>query len=305
MTTGRTALVLSGGGSLGAVQVGMLQALAGAGFAADMVVGASVGALNGAVYADDPSVAGLVRLAELWRGMRSDEVFPLSWTAGIKALLRHRDHLVEAGALLSLIHRALSIRRIEEARVPLHITATDVLSGEPVLLSSGEVGPALEASTAIPVVFPHVKLGGHYLIDAGVGENTPIAAAVDLGADRIVVLPTGFSCGVQEPPRHMLALALHIVSLHSMRQLDRDVQRFAPQVEIIIVPPLCPLNVSAFDFSQSEVLIARAAKQTSEWLQAGGMDRCGPLSLPLAHRTHHGRAHFHDGIAACKDEPMP
>ncbi|MBX3689810.1 patatin-like phospholipase family protein [Dokdonella sp.] len=286
MASDRTAFVLSGGGSLGAVQVGMLQALVEAGLMPDFVVGTSVGALNGAAFADDPTPKGVQRLADLWRSLRREDVFPLTLLAGLKALLLKRDHLVEAGALLSIVRGILHARRIEQTRIALHVTATDVLSGAEVTLSTGDLDTALMASTAIPVVFPHVEIDGRYLVDGGVGDNTPINTAVGLGATRIIVLPTGMSCGLREPPRDMAALALHIMSLQSMRQLDRDTERFAQRARITIVPPLCPLDVSVFDFSQTAALIDRTARQTRDWLAGGGMDQHGPLDVPLLH--HHG-----------------
>ena len=288
MTGPKTAMVFSGGGSLGAVQVGMLQALSRAGVAVDMVIGASVGALNGAFFADDPTPAGVDRLAGLWRGLRRRDVFPLTLRAGIKALLFGQDHLIEPSRLRAIMQRSLRIERIEQAPLPLHVVATDVLGGEAVLLSSGSVETALLASTAIPVVFPHVALDGRYLVDGGVANNTPIASAVALGAERILVLPTGVSCALREPPRNMAALALHVMGLQNMRQLDRDVERYAADARIVIVPPLCPLGVSVFDFSQTAALIERAAAQTRDWLGAGGLASNGPLHVPLAH--HHHRA---------------
>lgn len=287
MASDKTAFVLSGGGSLGAVQVGMLAALADNDIVPDLVVGTSVGALNGAAFADDPTPAGVERLAALWRSLRRKDVFPLTLLAGLKALLLRRDHLVEPGALLAIVRGILHARRIEQTRIPLHVTATDVLSGAEVTLSSGDLDTALMASTAIPVVFPHVLLDGRYLVDGGVGDNTPINTAVGLGATRIIVLPTGMSCGLREPPRDMAALALHVMSLQSMRQLDRDTERFAQRARITVVPPLCPLSTSVFDFSQTAQLIERAARQTRDWLGGGGMNQHGPLDVPLLHHHHH------------------
>lgn len=298
MARTKTALVLSGGGSLGAVQVGMLHALSRAGFMPDVVIGASVGALNGAFFACDPSPSGVERLADLWRSLRRKDIFPLTMMAGLTALLFGRDHLIEPSGLRVIANRALEIRRIEQARIPLHIVATDVLSGEEVLFSSGDVETALMASTAIPVVFPWVKAGGRYLVDGAVSNNTPIAGAVACGAERIVVLPTGTSCAMQEPPRSMPALALHALNLQNMRQLDRDVGRYSEQVCVTIVPPLCPLSASVFDFSQTDSLIERAAIQTREWLAAGGLDSTGPLHVPLAH-------HHRPGAFAGSSAPSP
>ncbi|MEO6984280.1 MAG: patatin-like phospholipase family protein [Paralcaligenes sp.] len=107
MAKPKTALVLSGGGSLGAVQVGMLQALSRTDLSPDMVIGASVGALNGAVFAEDPTPAGADRLAELWRGLRRKDVFPLTLLAGLRPLLFARDYMIEANALRALTRRAL------------------------------------------------------------------------------------------------------------------------------------------------------------------------------------------------------
>lgn len=287
MKESKTALVLSGGGSLGAVQVGMLQAVSRSSVAFDMVIGASVGALNGAFFADDPTPEGADRLADLWRSLRRKDVFPLTVLAGLKALLLRRDHLIEPRALDALVRRALPMRRVEDARLALRIVATDVLSGDEVLLSSGDVETVLMASTAIPVVFPPVEISGRYLVDGGVSSNTPIASAVALGATRILVLPTGMSCAMQEPPKNMAALALHVLGLQNMRQLDRDVERFAAQAGITVVPPLCPLEVSVFDFSQTGQLIERAATQTRKWLDAGGLEHTGPLHVPLAHHHRH------------------
>lgn len=283
MTHPKTALVLSGGGSLGAIQVGMLQALARTEPVIDYIVGASVGALNGAFFAQNPTVQGADALAQLWCRLQRKDIFPLTMLAGLKALLFRQDHMVEAHGLLDVIRRALQAQKFDELQVPLHIVTTDVLSGQEVLLSSGPLDSALLASTAIPVVFPAVTVGEQLLIDGGVSSNTPIASAVALGAERIIVLPTGMSCALKEPPRNMAALALHVLSLLSMRQLDRDVVIYKNKARITIVPPLCPLAISALDFSQTASLIERICKQTERWIARGGLEQSGPLHVPLAH----------------------
>ncbi|KAB2895927.1 MAG: patatin-like phospholipase family protein, partial [Dokdonella sp.] len=132
MSQARTALVLSGGGSLGAVQVGMLQALSRANLEVDLIVGASVGALNGAFYADDPTPEGTDRLAELWRRLRRKDVFPLTLWSGIKALLLGRDHLIEPTRLRRIVRNTLHHARFEDLPLPLHVVATNVLSGQAV-----------------------------------------------------------------------------------------------------------------------------------------------------------------------------
>lgn len=280
------ALVLAGGGSLGAVQVGMLQALVEAGVTFDLVVGASVGAINGAYFAARPTAEGVAELTQIWLGLHQADVFPFSLTDTLGALLHQRGHLLQTAALLRLIRRTLPVQRIEETQLPLHIVATDLLSGAEVLLSRGDAAQALLASTAIPLVFPAVLREDQVLVDGGVASNTPIASAVALGATRIVVLPTGFGCACKEPPRGLVALALHTLNLMSMRQLVRDIELHAPSASIHVVAPLCPQAVSLFDFSHTAELLQRAQRQTRKWLNAGGLERSGVPGALEAH--HHG-----------------
>ncbi|MEL0028429.1 MAG: patatin-like phospholipase family protein, partial [Perlucidibaca sp.] len=200
MATVRTAWVLAGGGSLGAVQVGMMRALVAAGEHPDLLVGASVGAINSAYFAAFPDADGVERLADIWLSLRQQDVFPLSLLGSLHALLTGRSHLLPDTALRALIRRALPFSQLEQARVPLHVMTTDLLSGAEVLLSTGPAEPALLASAAIPAVFPAVQHQSHCLVDGGVASNAPVASAVRLGAQKVVVLPTGFGCACPSAP---------------------------------------------------------------------------------------------------------
>lgn len=288
MSHPKTALVLAGGGSLGAVQVGMLQALIKLPLSFDMVIGASVGALNAAYLAADPTPEGVDKLATIWRSIRRNDIFPLSIKTGLQALLFHSGYLIDNQALKVLLSQVLSFDNIEDTQVPLHIVATDFMHGQEIILSSGNVQTALLASAAIPAVFPPIRIDGRLMIDGGVASNTPIDAAIALGAERILVLPTGFGCSNQTPAEGIAAVALHAINLLTMRQLVRDVAQCGDKAEIIIVPPLCPLEVSIFDFSQGSLLIERAAKQTEDWLHGGGLKQ--DCVVPMALHAHH-----HDG----------
>lgn len=282
----RTALVLAGGGSLGAVQVGMLRALVSQGFVPDLIVGASVGAINGAFFAGQPDAAGVQRLEAIWRRIRRRDVFPLAPLATIVGLFAHRDHLVTPHALRRLIVDHCPYDRLERASVPFHAVATDLLTGAEVRISSGPAIDALLASAAIPVVFPPIQMGDRYLVDGGVANHTPISVAVELGAARVVILPSGVPCAVDVPPRGLVAMALHALNLLTARQLLVDLQRFAGQATLVVVPPLCPLAVSAYDFSRTAELIERAAESTRAWLERGGLE--APTDpAPLEPHSHH------------------
>lgn len=149
-----------------------------------------------------------------------------------------------------------------------------MLTGHEVVLSSGPVIDAVLASAAIPGVFPPVQVGSRWLVDGGVANNTPITTAINLGATRIVVLPTGFACALNRPPSGAIARAMHALSLLVSRQLAHDAERFANTgVQLRIVPSLCPLSISSYDYSAAVSLIAQARTSTQQWLAAGGLER--------------------------------
>jgi NTE family protein len=278
--------VLAGGGSLGAVEVGMLRALmAVAGTRPDFVVGASAGAINGAYFAGDPSVAGVARLDRLWRGLTRHHVMPLRLGDLLRIALR-RDYVVDPSGLRRLLESHLPYRRLEDAALPVHVVATDMQLGHEVVLSSGSVVDAVLASTAIPGVFPPVRVDGRDLIDGGVANNTPISTALRLGAQRIIVLPTGFSCALKSIPRSAVGKALHALSLLVGRQLVADIERFAPQVPLHVVPPLCPVDSSPYDYSACASLIDRAEKTTREWIDGGGLERPSGVPHQMVDHSH-------------------
>ncbi|CAG2147852.1 patatin-like phospholipase family protein [Cupriavidus plantarum] len=270
----KTAFVFAGGGSLGAIEVGMLRELVGWGVKPDMVVGASAGAINGAYFACHPHAEGTAKLEGLWRSIRRAEVLPWSWRSMFGMLGGKRGHLVESLGLQRLLSRHFGDSRVEHASLPLHVVATDMHSGDEVVLSSGSIVDAVLASAAIPGVFPPVNVDGRALIDGGVANNTPVSTAVRLGATRIVVLPAGFACAERRPPRGAVEHALNALSLLVARQLVHDLERWRDHAHIAVVPPLCPLDVSPYDYTRCGELIDRAASATVAWLRADGLSSC-------------------------------
>lgn len=270
-TDGKTAFVFAGGGSLGAIQVGMLQALLQAELQPDFVVGSSVGAINAAYFAGAPNIEGVLRLAELWTGLRRADVFPLTLSTAI-SVFRHPDGIVDPGGLRHLIETNLAFGKLEDARVPLHVMATD-LQGSGVRLSTGLAADAILASAAVPGIFPPVSIGGRSLMDGAIAANTPLRLAVELGATRIVVLPTGYACALKQPPKGIIAKALHAVTLLVAWQLMHEIDVIPMGIEVHMAPALCPLDVSPFDFSASRQLIDRAMRSTQKWIDRGGLMR--------------------------------
>ncbi|TWP47575.1 patatin-like phospholipase family protein [Lentzea tibetensis] len=261
-----TAFVLAGGGSLGAVEVGMLAALEDADVRPDLVVGTSVGAVNAAWLGSGAAVGGLI---EVWNSLSRNDIFPIRPVRGLLGFVGLRDHLVPNTGLRRLLRRNLSYERLEDAVIGVHVGAADVLSGAEVLLSTGDAIEAVLASTAVPGVFPPVLIDDRHLVDGGAVNNTPVSHAVALGADPVWVLPTGYACALPAPPSSALGMALQALTLLVNHRLALDVERYADAVTLRVVPTLCPLHTSPADFSQSRELIDRAREQTREWLAAG------------------------------------
>lgn len=280
---GRTAFVLAGGGSLGAVQVGMLHALVEAGWKPDLVVGSSVGAINAAYFAGAPDLEGISRLEEIWTGLRRTDIFPLSLSA-LVGVLRRSGSLVDPGDLRRLLETHLAFGKIEAARLPLHVMATD-LQGMSVRLSSGPVVEAVLASAAVPGIFPPVTIHDRQLMDGAIAANTPLRMATELGATRIVVLPTGYACALTAPPRGAIARMLHAVTLLIAWQLMHEIETMPEGVMVHLAPALCPLAVSPYDFTASRQLIERARHSTARWISHGGLERPAHAQELAAH--HH------------------
>jgi len=283
-----TAFVLSGGGSLGAVQVGMLQALSERGVRPDLLVGTSAGALNAAFVAghgaDRRSLDGL---ESIWARLRRRDVFPLQPGRLGAAALRRAPSLCSCVALRRLLRQYLAFERLEDAPVPLHVVTTDVRSGRELVLSSGDASDAVLASASVPGVLPSVRIGGRDLSDGGVSDNAAVSHAVALGADEVWVLPTGFACALERAPSTPLASALHALTLLIEQRLVHEVAELADRVDLRVLPPLCPLVVSSADFRHGAELVVRAREAAGRWLDGGHVHDAHPERV----LSMHGHAH--------------
>jgi NTE family protein len=278
----KTAFVFAGGGSFGAIQVGMLQSLAAHGVTTDMVVGSSVGALNGAFYAGDPTLKGVQRLAEIWRDLKRHDVFPITWRTLIGFLWR-RDFLITHDGVRKLIDDHIPFRRLEQAALPVHVVTTDIITGDSVVFSDGPTSEAIVASTAIPGAFAPIHYKNYYLADGAISSNTPIRVAVAKGARRLIILPTGHACANDAPPVGAVANALHALTLLIARQLVTELENLGPDIEYYVIPPLCPLVGSPYDFSRTADHIDRAVLSTDAWLAQNGLTK---REIPHELRPH-------------------
>src|SRR5579864_130908 len=276
---GRTAFVLSGGGSLGAVQVGMLQALFGAGVKPDLLIGTSVGAVNAAWIAGRPHHEGALELAEVWLAMRRQHVFPLSPLTSARGLLGRSNHLISSENLRTILEHHVPFERLEQAAIPLHVVATELKSGRAAILSSGPAIPALLASTAIPGVFPPVTIGHREYVDGGVANHTPVSVALELGATTVYVLPVGYPW-LNHEPTNALGMALHALARIVEQKLDADVAAHRDVADIHVLPACDIADVSPADFSHTKELIEWGCRRARRYLSGAAGSRATGSTLP-------------------------
>jgi NTE family protein len=286
-----TAFVLSGGGSLAAVQVGMVQALSERGIYPDLLVGASAGALNAAFIAGcGAETRALYDLAAVWSHLQRRTVFPLNPLRGLLAALGAQDSVCSPAPLAQLLAKHLPFERLEEARTPVHVLSTDVLTGQAVLLSDGDAASALMASCAIPGIYPSVHRDGRLLCDGALADDSPVFQAVALGADRVYVMVAGTACALDRPPAHPVGAALHAVTLLLQQRAVLETKALSGMVDIRVIPPLCPLTVSAADFGHAYDLIARARLAAADWLDSGADAEPAPERFLSLHGHNHPTA---------------
>ncbi len=240
----RRTWVLGGGGARGAAQVGVLQALFEAGVEAPVaIVGTSVGALNGASIAAYPSLAGTMMLREVWLSRQAAAVFqahPLGVI--ISGIRRDQLSVMPQHNVRRLIERAQAltgVQTFEQLRVPLAVVATDMNAGRPAVFRSGELEPALLASTAIPGVFPSVRINDREHLDGGVVDNTPLNTAVDDGARDLLAVSLMGGGEYEQTPNSLPELIARTLQLSLHHQMLSDYERLRERARIVV---LCPIT---------------------------------------------------------------
>lgn len=260
------------------MQAGMLRALYERSIVPDLLVGTSAGALNAAYVASRPqTVSTATELAQIWRGLHREDIFPIHPRLVLGGLANHRDHLVPDTGLRRLAARFLEIERLEDAPIRLHLVAFDLLHGAEVRLSRGHALDAVLAATAIPGVLPPVNFGGQLLVDGGVVDNTPISQAVELGAERIYVLPTDdpLTRSLPAGPRGALDAAVHAFTLLLSARMQADLARYAATAELIVLPAPNLHHVQPTDFDHADRLIGEALAAARAALEAAAVAEGG------------------------------
>lgn len=246
----RTALVLSGGGSKGALQAGLYRALCELGIEPDLVVGASVGALNGALIAGG---LGPRSLARGWAGLTRSDLFGFNWALLWKGL--RASSLFSGERFRRFLEDRLPVRRFGDLHVPLHVVSTHLSLGRACRLSEGDLVEAVHASCAVPGLLPPVPVHGDVPhLDGSLGDNLPVAVARDLGADRVIAMNCR-TCGRCEPGRVGLAEVLgRAFSIAADCTLRRMSEEYRSDPDVLLLQPDIGEHIYALDFSHGERL---------------------------------------------------
>lgn len=232
----RTAFVLGGGGMLGAAEAGMLQALLEHGVRPDLVVGSSVGALNGVAVAAEPSPDAVTRLRAGWMSLRARDIFSSTVMGQMGNLLRHGTHLHSPAGLRRLVADAAGDARIEQLPVAFQCVAACVETASAEWFSSGPIVDAVLASCAVPGLLPPVRIGDRHFLDGGLVASVPVGRAVELGADRVFVLHVGRLDRPLAPPARPWEVALVAFEISRRHQFADDLARVPAGIEVHVLP---------------------------------------------------------------------
>jgi NTE family protein len=274
-TDDRIAFALGGGGVLGAHEVGMLQALFEAGIRPDVVVGTSVGAINGAMVAADPSAEAVKRLAHLWSHIGKADVFGGSFASRVGTLVRSGTHLHDNEPLRRLLSSHLPVDRFEDLPVPFHCVAASIEQAAAHWFTDGSLVDAVLASSAVPGLLPPVEIDGEHFLDGGLVHSIPVGRAVALGAGTIYVLQVGRVEEPLTPPTGPLQMAMVAFEISRRHRFVEEMRHLPDDVTVHVLPsgdpPRADLSQLRYrDFSNVQRRIRQAYESAAAYLQQAG-----------------------------------
>jgi NTE family protein len=230
------AFVLGGGGVLGAVEVGMLRALFRAGFRPDLVVGTSIGAVNGALVAADPSEAVTDRLVRLWSSPEAAAVYGDSIARQVRRFAA-RTHLHSPQPLRRLLAGELGEdATFADLKVPFRCCAASIERAAEHWFDSGPLVEAVLASASVPGLLPPAEIDGEHFVDGGIVNSIPIGEAVRIGAKLIFVLQVG---RIERPltvPRRPWEVAQVAFEIARRHRFARELAALPEGVEVHVLP---------------------------------------------------------------------
>ena len=258
------AYVLPGGGALAAYQVGVLDALTEAGLRPDRLIGVSAGAMNAAFYAWGADADGVRRLQHVWSTVKRRDLVRVQPGRVALALAGKRTSFLDNRHGIEFLRRHFGNRQVEHAPIPLSIITTDLGTGRPFVVESGDVVDAIVASSAFPGVLPPIEIDGRTLIDGGVVADVPLDVAAELGAKSVVVV-TVPALAPTPIPRHPVAVVLRS-STWGVEAHGRTIVARPPPGLTVVEIPSRPSSVTTFAVGSAAATITEARQLTREWL---------------------------------------
>jgi NTE family protein len=262
------AFVLSSGANLGAVQVGVLRALVEHGIRPDLIVGCSIGAINGAALAEDPTMAGIERLEHVWRTTDTRELMPRPWLPQPVALMRRGEAMHSRAGLHRLLDRVLTATTFADLGTPLHCVATDVHAGTEAWFHQGPLVEALLASAAVPAMFPSVVIDGRRYLDGAVVNDVPLRRAVELGARTLYVLEVGPLTRSWCESSRPLGTVIEAYWIARRHRFQCELDALPDDVDVHLMPHGDPPRLRITDFTHSAELMTAAHAASSAYLAA-------------------------------------
>jgi NTE family protein len=229
------AIVLGGGGVLGATQVGMLRALLESGIRPGLVVGTSVGAINGAAIAAAPNMAGVENLAGLWASLAEAGMFTDNMIARASTLARYRTHLYSSAPLRKLLaaHLPATFASLE---IGFQCVAASIERASAHWFSSGPLIEAVMASAAVPGLLPPVVINSEHFLDGGLVHSIPVGRALALGARDVYVLHVGRIEQPLKPPRSLWDVCLTSFELARRHRFVEEMANLPADVRVHVLP---------------------------------------------------------------------
>ena len=250
----------------------MLKALDEAAIRPDVIVGTSIGAFNGAVYAADPGPAAIERLAKLWADVAEGDLLGTGLVDRLKVLLKLRVAIHDTATLRGLLSDALPVGSIDDLEVPFQCVAASVERAAEHWFDAGPLVDALLASAAVPGLFPPVVIDGQHFYDGGLVNSVPVDRAVTLGATEIYVLQVGRLEQPLRPPTRLYETALVAFEIARRHRFGSMRDRSIPGIEMHILPSANnlrfddPRQIRWSDLDDTTSLVASAYEASSEYL---------------------------------------
>ncbi|MDY7106104.1 MAG: patatin-like phospholipase family protein [Actinomycetota bacterium] len=261
-----TAFVLGGGGNLGALQVGMLRALTEHDIVPDVVLGCSVGAINGAAFSADPTVRGVRRMEALWRRVPEFDIMPSRRIPPAVNLGRRGGAIFENDGLRRMLEAGLPVDRFEQLALPFQCVAAEVDTARERWFTTGPLIEPVLASAALPTIYPMVTIDGRRYLDGGLVDDIPISRAVALGCRQIFVLHIGHNEEIPPDPRRPYEVGLIAFWVARRNRLTRDLADLPLDTRCTVLPSGGRPAIRFDDFSASDQLIEQAYVAASEHL---------------------------------------